>query len=39
MYKQKQTLDKPNEKLTNQTRNDIKKLENYIDSIANQQDQ
>ena len=39
MYKQKQTLDKPNEKLKNQTKNDIKKLENYIDSLANQQDQ
>ena len=29
-----QTLDGPNEKLTNETRHDIKKLENYIDSMA-----
>ena len=34
-----QTLDGPNEKLTNETRHDIKKLENYIDSMADQQDQ
>ena len=35
----KQTSDETNEKLTNETRLDIKKLENYIDSIANQQEQ
>lgn len=35
----KQTLDEPNEKLTNVTRHDIKKLEDYIDSMADQQDQ
>ena len=33
------TLDKPNEKLKNETQHDIKKLENYIDSMADQQDQ
>ena len=31
-----QTLDEPNEKLTNETRHDIKKLENYIDSMPDQ---
>ena len=34
-----QTLDEPKEKLTNETRHDIKKLENYSDSMADQQDQ
>ena len=34
-----QTLDEPNEKLTNKTRRDIKKVKNYIDSMADQQDQ
>ena len=34
-----ETLREPNEKLTNETRHDIKKLENYIDSMADQQDQ
>ena len=34
-----QTLDEPHEKLTNEARHDIKKLENYIDSMADQQDQ
>ena len=29
-----QTLGEPNEKLTNESRHDIKKLENYIDSMA-----
>ena len=33
------TLDEPNEKLKNETQHDIKKLENYIDSMADQQDQ
>ena len=34
-----QTLDEPNEKLANETRHDIKKVENYIGSMAEQQDQ
>ena len=35
----KQTLDEPNEKLPNVTRHDIKKLGDYIDGMADQQDQ
>ena len=34
-----QILDDPNEKLTNETWHDIKKLGNYIDIMAAQQDQ
>ena len=32
-------LDEPNENVANETRQGIKKLENYIDRMANQQDQ
>ena len=39
MKKESQALDEVSEKLADETRHDIKKLEDFIDSMTNLQDQ